>query len=149
MSGALRLCKEVQREGYSSLSSPRPWLEVEAPPNMDGTPAGGEAFAPEDLPRAPEERLPDERFAAFGAALLAAFLAAFFAPPFLPPFLALLRFAVFPAAFFVVLVFFAPFLAPFLAAMCSLLEVIYVTYMVTYVRCQYKKSWPMASRPFR
>src|ERR1700733_14068027 len=106
--------------GYSSPSS-SPWLDVGAPPSIDGTPAGGagfgagvEAFRP---PPPPPARFGADRpelfFAAgFGAAFLAGFLEAFF--------LAALRFAglraVLPAAFLVVLVF---FFAPFLAAIPS------------------------------
>ena len=100
-------------EGYSSPSSwPAP--DVGAPPNIDGTPAGGEAFAfaPEDLARpADGARLAAARPGAF----LAGFFAAFFLAP--PAYFAALRFgaffAVLPAAFLVVLVFFAAF---FLAA---------------------------------
>jgi hypothetical protein len=94
---------------YSSPSS-RPWLDVGAPPNIEGTPAGGAAFG------AAFARPPEERFA---AALRGALLAAFFAG-----FLPALRFADFLAvlpAFFVVLVFFAGFLALFLAAISFIL----------------------------
>jgi hypothetical protein len=102
---------------------------VGAPPNIEGTPAGGAAFGAA-LGRPPLER--------FAAALRGALLAAFFAG-----FLPALRFAVFLAvlpAFFVVFVFFAGFLALFLAAISFVLlqEVIDMTYMVTYVTCQTK-----------
>src|SRR5580658_4734214 len=99
---------------YSSPSS-SPWLDVGAPPSIDGTPAGGAAFvafgeaACFALPPAAgffAAALPGPVFAAFAgfAGFLAAFRAglAFFA-----------FFAVFPAAFFVVLVFLAPFFAVF------------------------------------
>ncbi|MBF5066269.1 hypothetical protein G6O45_23840, partial [Salmonella enterica subsp. enterica serovar Istanbul] len=80
-----------------------------APPNIDGTPAGGAALAPRLAPRLPDDFFAADRpvFAALGAARLAgAFLAAFFAVRFFAP---AFFFAVLPAAFFVVfVVFFAP-----------------------------------------
>jgi hypothetical protein len=93
--------------------SSSPWLDVGAPPNIEGTPAGGaafDAFGAEGL-------LPVERGAAFFAGLLAAArLAGFFAAFRFAGF-----FAVF-AAFFGVLVFFPvffAFFAPFFAAIDS------------------------------
>src|SRR5271166_3032380 len=86
---------------YSSPS--RPWLEVGAPPSMDGTPAGGAALG-----------------AALGAAAGfavvrgAAFFTGFLAAARFAGFFAALRFAGFFAvfdAFLVVLVFLPPFLA--------------------------------------
>src|SRR6185369_9306857 len=81
----------VPERFYSSPSS-SPVLDVGAPPNIDGTPAGGAALLAA-LPR------PDERFAAdrpaFAAFLAAGFLAGFLAPP---AFLAAAFF--FPPAFF-------------------------------------------------
>src|SRR4051794_3933642 len=119
------MCARVSRQAYSSPSS-RPWLDVGAPPSIDGTPAGGAAFVPEDLPRPLLERLaadlPGPVLPAFGAARLALFLADFFAPAFLATFFAALRFgaaffAVLAAGFFAVLVFFAVvFFAAFFAA---------------------------------
>ena len=104
---------------YSSPSS-SPALDVGAPPNIDGTPAGGAALLRAFLLAAGARFAADRPvFAALGAALLAGFLAAFLAPPafleaarFLPP--AFFFVAVLPAAFLVVFVFFAP--AFFLAA---------------------------------
>jgi hypothetical protein len=93
-------------------------VDVGAPPNIDGTPAGGAAaFGPDDFAAVrPAERFAADRpvFAALGAAFLAGFFAAFLAGPdlaarFFPPFFL----AVLPAAFFVDFVFFADF---FLAA---------------------------------
>jgi hypothetical protein len=99
---------QSKKNDYSSPSS-SPWLDVGAPPSIDGTPAGGAAFA-----------------AAFGAAAGvfaadrgAAFFAGFLAAARLAGFFAALRFAGFFAvfaAFFVVFVFLLPpFLAPFFA----------------------------------
>src|ERR1700677_3674813 len=109
---------------------------------MEGTPAGGAAFvvlaALGALPRAAGR---------FAATRRGAFFAAFFAG-----FLPALRFAVFLAvlpAFFGVLVVFlaavvffaADFFAVFLAAMyVPPVEVVEMTYMVTYVMCQHKKA---------
>jgi hypothetical protein len=119
-------CESFAVLAYSSPSS-RPWLDVGAPPSIEGTPAGGAAFG------AAFARPPDERFA---AALRGALLAAFFAG-FLPALRLADFLAVFPA-FFVVFVFFADFFA-FLAAILVLLkEVIDMTYMVTYVTCRTK-----------
>jgi hypothetical protein len=111
-------------ETYSSPSS-SPWLDVGAPPSMDGTPAGGAAFGAADFARPPEERLlaarPPPVLAALAAGFLAAgffaaFRAGFLPADFLAAFLAVFL-AVFPAAFFTVFVFFAgPFFALFLAA---------------------------------
>ncbi|MGH7329626.1 MAG: hypothetical protein ACREJX_14870, partial [Polyangiaceae bacterium] len=103
--------------GYYSSPSSSPWLEVGAPPSIDGTPAGGEALGPEAFPRPPDERL--------AAAFLAGFFALFlpldrrwpaFALAFLAERLAFFFLAVLPADFFVVFVFFAPFFAVFFAA---------------------------------
>ena len=97
---------------YSSPSS-SPWLDVGAPPRIDGTPAGGAAFGAAFVAAAGV--LAADRGAAFFTGLLAA--ARF------TGFFAALRFAGFFAvfaAFFVVFVFLAPFLAffaPFFAAM--------------------------------
>jgi hypothetical protein len=111
-----RAKQRSERRFYSSPSS-SPALDVGAPPNIDGTPAGGAAL--DALPRAPDARFAADRpgFAALGAAFLAGFLEPFLAPPaflaaerFLPP---LFFLAVLPADFFAVFVFFAAF---FLAA---------------------------------
>jgi hypothetical protein len=104
---------------HSSPSS-RPWLDVGAPPRIDGTPAGGAAFGAAFVAAAGV--LAADRGAAFFTGLLAAArLAGRFAAFRFAGF-----FAVF-AAFFVVLVFFPPFfafLAPFFAAIeSSLVEV--------------------------
>src|SRR6202000_1127446 len=104
-------------EGVYSSPSSSPALDVGAPPNIDGTPAGGAA-----LPRAfappPDDFFAADRpvFAAVGWAAFLAGFADFFAPAFLAGFLAAARFfappaffleAVLPAAFLVVFVFFA------------------------------------------
>jgi hypothetical protein len=122
---------------YSSPSS-APWLDVGAPPSIDGTPAGGVAFAA--ALDAAAGGFPADRGAAFFTGLLAAArLAGFFAGFRFAGF-----FAVF-AAFFVVFVFFPAlffaFFAPFFAAISgpSWVEVSEMTYMVTYVRCQSEK----------
>jgi hypothetical protein len=95
---------------YSSPSS-SPWLEVGAPPSIEGTPAGGAAF---DAALGAEGLFAVERGAAFFAGLLAAArLAGFFAAFRFAGFLAVF------AAFFGVFVFFPvffAFFAPFFAA---------------------------------
>jgi hypothetical protein len=100
------------RKDYSSPSS-TPWLDVGAPPSIDGTPAGGAALG------APLDDAAGVFPADRGAALFTGFLAA----ARLAGFFAAFRFAGFfavLAAFFVVFVFLPPaflaFLAPFLAA---------------------------------
>jgi hypothetical protein len=111
-------------------------LEVGAPPSIDGTPAGGAAFGAAAFfgPPPPDGRLPADRPGAFEGFLAVALLAGFFEAFFFAGFFAF-------AAFFGAAFFFAAFFAPFLAAMIlpSCCEVIYMTYMVTYVRCQTKK----------
>ena len=104
------------RKDYSSPSS-TPWLDVGAPPSMDGTPAGGAALgAPLD---AAAGVFPADRGAAlFTGFLAAARLAGFFAAFRFAGFFAVL------AAFFVVFVFLPPaaflaFFAPFFAAIES------------------------------
>src|SRR5271165_2919105 len=95
------------RKDYSSPSS-SPWLDVGAPPSMDGTPAGGAAFG------APL----DDAMGVLAADRGAAFFTGFLAAARLAGFFAAFRFAGFfavLAAFFVVLVFLPPFFA-FLAA---------------------------------
>src|SRR5580704_18508150 len=105
---ALRMqASQTTKKVYSSPSS-RPWLDVGAPPSIDGTPAGGAALG-----------------AAFGAAAGlavdrgAAFFTGFLAAARFAGFFAVLRFAGFFAvfeAFLVVLVFLPPRLAFFFAA---------------------------------
>ena len=98
---------------YSSPSS-APWLDVGAPPSIDGTPAGGADFGA--ALDAAAGVFPADRGAAFFTGFLAAArLAGFFAAAFrFAGFLAVL------AAFFVVFVFlpalFLAFFAPFFAA---------------------------------
>lgn len=116
-------------ESYSSPSS-GPWLDVGAPPSIDGTPAGGAAFAAAF--GAAAGVFPADRGAAFFAGRLAAArLAGFFAAFRFAGFFALF------AAFFVVLVFLAPFFAAMVVP--SWLGGSEMTYMVTYVRCQSEK----------
>src|SRR5262249_15908912 len=119
---------------YSSSPSSSPWLDVGAPPSIDGTPAGGAGFGAAVAGFRPP---PPPRFAAdrpelfFAARLWAAFRAGFLAALRLPPFFL----AVLPAAFLVVfVVFFAAFFL--FAAIPVLLVRSYATYMVTYVTCQ-------------
>jgi hypothetical protein len=105
------------KKDYSSPSS-SPWLDVGAPPSMDGTPAGGAAFgAP--FGDAAGVLAADRGAAFFTGFLAAARLAGFFAAFRFAGFFAVL------AAFFVVFVFLAPFLAffAFLAAMSQSLRV--------------------------
>jgi hypothetical protein len=97
---------------YSSPSS-APWLDVGAPPSIDGTPAGGADFGA--ALDAAAGVFPADRGAAFFTGFLAAArLAGFFAGFRFAGFFAVL------AAFFVVFVFlpalFLAFFAPFFAA---------------------------------
>jgi hypothetical protein len=107
----------VRKSGTYSSPSSRPWLDVGAPPKIDGTPAGGAAFGAA-LGAAAGVLAADRGAAFFTGLLAAARLAGLFAAFRLAGF-----FAVF-AAFLVVLVFLPPFfafLAPFFAAIESLL----------------------------
>ena len=102
---------QSKSRSYSSPSS-GPWLDVGAPPSIDGTPAGGADFGAA-LCAAAGVFAADRGAAFFTGFLAAARLAGFFAGFRLAGF-----FAVLPA-FFVVFVFFPPFLAffaPFFAA---------------------------------
>ena len=122
-SPASSVAKEWQKQrsvtltrGFYSSPESSPALDVGAPPNIDGTPAGGadlpRAFAP---PLAGFFAADRPVFAAVGGAAFLAGFADFFAPAFLAGFFAAARFfvavfflaAVLPAAFLVVFVFFA------------------------------------------